>query len=64
VFISVGENEHKVMVKDATRLKEKLVALDRSKLAVDFEIMKGENHASILHQSVYSSLLKLFPLKK
>ena len=57
VYIAVGE-EGKVMKEDATKLAE---VLQKNKdLKVSFEFFGKEDHATILHNSVYQILLKMY----
>lgn len=62
VYLSVGMQEHQMMVKDA---KEMAAVLKTKKgLKVDYFPMEKENHASILHLSIHEAFKKLFPLKE
>lgn len=63
VFISVGLQEHKTMVKDAKEFAEVLKKANKSKLKIDFLPLENENHATILHQSISEAFKKLFPFK-
>jgi len=62
VYISVGLQEHKTMIKDA----EEIAVLLKTKknLKVDYYPMEKENHASILHLSIGEAFKKLNPLKE
>ncbi|MFA6278312.1 MAG: alpha/beta hydrolase-fold protein [Pedobacter sp.] len=57
VFISVGE-EGKIMKDDAKKLAETLSK--SSNLKVGFEFFEKEDHLTILHNSVYQTLLKMY----
>ncbi|SFH10696.1 alpha/beta hydrolase [Pedobacter insulae] len=57
VFIAVGE-EGKVMKEDAKKLAESL--LKSKGLKVSFEFFEKENHLTILHNSIYQTLLKMY----
>ena len=61
VYISVGMQEHKMMVKDAKEIAA--ILKEKKNLKVDYFPMQNENHASILHQSISDAFKKLFPLK-
>lgn len=61
VYISVGMEEHKTMIKEAQEIASILKA--KKGLKVDYFPMPNENHASILHQSINEAFRKLFPLK-
>lgn len=61
VYLSVGAKEHKIMVKDAKTFNQLLS--NTSQIKVDFNLMKKENHASILHNSIYEGLQRLFPVE-
>jgi len=61
VYIAVGE-EGKVMKDDAKKLAE---VLQKNKdLKVSFEVFENEDHATILHNSVYQILLKMYAKRK
>lgn len=61
VFVAVGE-EGKVMKDDTKKLAE--LASKAKDLTVNFEFFEKEDHATILHNSVYQTLLKMYPKKK
>ena len=61
IYISVGEKEHATMKKEA---KELYQLMKNSNTKVDFNLMVDENHATILHNSIYEAFLKLFPYKE
>lgn len=61
IYLAVGEQEHKVMVKDAQTL-EKLLT-ERKDLKIHFVLFPEENHATILHNSIYKAFLLQYPLK-
>jgi len=63
VYVSVGKNEHKTMVKDADALYQVLKNSGKKNLKVEYNLMTDDNHATILHKSVYEGFLKLFPYK-
>ena len=63
VYVSVGKNEHKTMVKDADSLFQILKNSGKKKLKLEYNLMTDDNHATILHKSVYEGFLKLFPYK-
>lgn len=56
VFISVGE-EGKIMKDDAKKLAE--ILSKSANLKVGFEFFEKEDHLTILHNSVYQTLLKM-----
>lgn len=62
VYIAVGGGEHPVMQKDARELAETLQT--KKDLKTDFLLLKDENHATILHQSINEAFKKLFPYKE
>lgn len=64
VYISVGKKEEKIMQDDARKLADILNQSGKKKLKVDYWPMAEENHATILHRSIYDALLKLFPYKE
>lgn len=61
VYIGVGEEEHKIMVKDATKFYTLLSGVKNKNLQASLEVLKNENHATVLHNSLYKAFLKLFP---
>ncbi|TDX86703.1 alpha/beta hydrolase [Epilithonimonas xixisoli] len=61
VYVSVGKNEHKTMVKDADSLFQILKNSEKKKLKLEYNLMQDDNHATILHKSVYEGFLKLYP---
>lgn len=63
VYISVGFQEHKTMVKDAKEFAEVLKKA-KPKLKIDYLPLEKENHATILHQSISEAFKKLFPFKE
>lgn len=64
VYVSAGKNEPKVMRKDAAKLHKILKKHRNQNIKTDFTLMKGENHATVLHISIYQAFLRLFPLKE
>lgn len=64
VYLSVGGEEHPVMVKDAKRLFKVLREAQGPGFQLQFNLMPEENHATILHQSIYDGLLHLFPYQE
>lgn len=61
VYLSVGKKEHKIMRKDAKRLRK--VLQGQAEIDLHFNLMKNETHASILHNSVYEGLRVLYPIQ-
>ena len=56
VYLSVGRDEHKVMIRDAKALYQKI----KNKSSFDevhFNLMPHEDHATILHNSLYQGFL-------
>lgn len=64
IYISVGKGEHPVMVKDAEDLYEVLKKSGKKNWRVEYKMMETDNHATILHRSLYEGLVKLFPYKE
>lgn len=64
VYVSVGKDEHPVMVKDAGNLYETLKKAGKKNWTVEYKMMETDNHATILHRSLYEGLVKLFPYKE
>lgn len=64
IYISVGKGEHKVMVKDAQDLFDVLKKANKKNWTVEYKMMDLDNHATILHRSLYEGLVKMFPYKE
>ncbi|MCS3868112.1 putative alpha/beta superfamily hydrolase [Chryseobacterium ginsenosidimutans] len=64
VYVSVGKGEHKVMVKDAQDLYDILKKSSKKNWTVEYKMMETDNHATILHRSLYEGLVKLFPYQE
>ena len=64
VYIAVGKKEHPVMQKDAETLVTILQKAQLKDTKIDFKSMPNDNHATILHQSIYEAFLLLFPFKE
>jgi len=64
VYVSVGKGEHRVMVKDAEDFFDILKKSNKKNWAVEYKMMETDNHATILHRSLYEGLLKLFPYQE
>ncbi|WP_445710137.1 alpha/beta hydrolase [Flavobacterium sp.] len=62
VYVAVGE-EHKVMIKDAKALAATLKKFPKA-ITTDFHFFPKENHATILHNSLYHAFLLEFPYKE
>ena len=64
VYVSVGKDEHPVMVKDAGSLYDVLKKTGKKNWTVEYQLMETDNHATILHRSLYEGLVKMFPYKE
>lgn len=64
VYVSVGKDEHPVMVKDAGSLYDVLKKTGKKNWTVEYKLMETDNHATILHRSLYEGLVKMFPYKE
>ncbi|WP_312075368.1 alpha/beta hydrolase-fold protein [Chryseobacterium sp.] len=64
IYVSVGKGEHKVMVKDAQDLYDILKNSNKKNWTVEYKMMETDNHATILHRSLYEGLVKLFPYQE
>ncbi|NHN26247.1 alpha/beta hydrolase [Flavobacterium jejuense] len=62
VYVAVGE-EHKVMIKDAKTLASELKKYPNT-IKTNFHFFSKENHATILHNSLYQAFLLEFPYKE
>jgi hypothetical protein len=63
VYIAVGKDETAMMKKQGKQLYEIIKAAKKKDLKIDFLLMPNENHATILHNSIYAAFLKLYPFK-
>lgn len=61
VYISVGKKEENIMQKDARALYQLIEKANRKKTSIYFKLMEDEDHATILHRSIYQAFLLLFP---
>ncbi|MBB6371890.1 alpha/beta hydrolase [Chryseobacterium shigense] len=64
IYVSVGKDEHPVMVKDAQSLYNVLKKAGKKNWTVEYKVMETDNHATILHRSLYEGLVKMFPYKE
>mgnify|MGYP000938525482 CR=1 FL=1 len=64
IYVSVGKGEHPVMVKDAEDLFDILKKSNKKNWTVEYKMMETDNHATILHRSLYEGLVKLFPYQE
>jgi predicted alpha/beta superfamily hydrolase len=64
VYVSVGKGEHKVMIKDAEDFYNILKKSNKKNWKVEYKMMETDNHATILHRSLYEGLVKLFPYQE
>ncbi len=64
IYISVGKGEHPVMIKDAEDLYDVLKKAGKKNWTVEYKMMETDNHATILHRSLYEGLVKLFPYQE
>ncbi|RKS96057.1 alpha/beta hydrolase [Chryseobacterium defluvii] len=64
IYISVGKGEHPVMVKDAEDIYNVLKNSGKKNWTVEYKMMETDNHATILHRSLYEGLVKLFPYQE
>lgn len=63
IYIAVGADETAQMIREGKELASLLEKSGKKKMKVDYFSLKGENHATILHNSVYKALNILFPFK-
>lgn len=64
VYVSVGKGEHPVMIKDAENFYDVLKKAGKKNWTVEYKMMETDNHATILHRSLYEGLVKLFPYQE
>lgn len=63
IYISAGVGEAKTMRKGASKIYHLLKNMNYKNLKADFLLMQNENHATILHRSLYEGFLRLYPYK-
>ena len=63
VYVAVGKGEAKIMRDEAEKLA-KLLKEVKKNLRTDYVLMTDENHATILHNSIYKAFSKLFPYEE
>lgn len=61
IYISVGKKEHPVMQKEASKLYKIIKKMKNENVQVVFNKIPDENHATILHKSIYEAFVNLFP---
>ncbi|WP_210150414.1 alpha/beta hydrolase [Chryseobacterium scophthalmum] len=64
IYVSVGKGEHPVMIKDAEAFYDVLKKSNKKNWTVEYKMMETDNHATILHRSLYEGLVKLFPYQE
>ncbi|WP_295221556.1 alpha/beta hydrolase-fold protein [uncultured Chryseobacterium sp.] len=64
IYISVGKGEHPVMIKDTQDLYDVLKKSGKNNWTIEYKMMETDNHATILHRSLYEGLVKLFPYQE
>ncbi|MDF2834187.1 alpha/beta hydrolase [Chryseobacterium indoltheticum] len=64
IYVSVGKGEHPVMVKDAEAFYNVLKKSNKKNWTLEYKMMETDNHATILHRSLYEGLVKLFPYQE
>ena len=64
VYVSVGKGEDTIMRREAHQLYTLLQKADKPTIKTVFKLMTEDNHATILHRSIYEGLLHLFPYKE
>jgi len=64
IYVSVGKGEHPVMIKDAETFYDVLKKSNKKNWTVEYKMMETDNHATILHRSLYEGLVKLFPYQE
>lgn len=64
VYVSVGKGEPPVMIKDAETLYDVLIKTGKKNWTIEYKMMETDNHATILHRSLYEGLMKMFPYQE
>jgi predicted alpha/beta superfamily hydrolase len=61
VYVSVGEKEDKIMQREAQALHSILEKSGKKNLKTVYKPMANDNHATVLHNSIYAGFMALFP---
>ncbi|MFY1046798.1 alpha/beta hydrolase [Chryseobacterium sp. GP-SGM7] len=64
IYVSVGKGEHPIMIKDAEDFFDVLKKANKKNWTLEYKMMETDNHATILHRSLYEGLVKLFPYQE
>ena len=64
VYLSVGKGEHPVMIKDTEDFYDVLKKVNKKNWTIEYKMMETDNHATILHRSLYEGLVKMFPYQE
>ncbi|MGU3377237.1 alpha/beta hydrolase [Chryseobacterium sp. M5A1_1a] len=64
VYVSVGKGEHPVMIKDAETWYDVLKKSNKKNWTIEYKMMETDNHATILHRSLYEGLVRMFPYQE
>lgn len=64
IYLAVGADEHIIMRRDAKALNKVLKKSKAPNQKLYFNKMKGENHATILHNALYQGLEQIYPFVK
>lgn len=64
IYVSVGKGEHPVMIKDAEAFYDVLKKSNKKNWTLEYKMMETDNHATILHRSLYEGLVKMFPYQE
>jgi hypothetical protein len=62
VYLAVGSDEPKIMIKDANSFYKALIKSNSKDFTVSFMRLDKENHATVLHQAINEAFRLLFPL--
>lgn len=63
VVVAVGQ-EHPMMIKEASGLYQSLALAEKDKLKVHYRFFEKEDHATILHASIYEAFKIIYPKGK
>ncbi len=64
VYVSVGKGEHQIMIKEAEAFYSILKKTGKKNWTLEYKMMETDNHATILHRSLYEGLVKMFPYQE
>lgn len=61
VYVSAGKKEARIMRREAKKIARLLRQSKRTGMRLVFNMMPEEDHATVLHRSIYAAFLSLYP---